>query len=214
MASARSAHRRRYVLVIVIALVAAACSSTSGSEDPEPQAATSTVSIPNEGGTNEGHTPIGFPGTGTGLFVGDNLNSRFPDGDGVHTYMTFDLPGSAVVAGAVLRSDFLKTSGTPFDDLGDLLAERVEYTTFGPDLFDLPASGEPTACTVIGGTAVTCDVTGAVQEAIDQGNTTIQFRLSFERIADNDGLQDLAMFYRTDSNTNEPGLFELVLNGS
>lgn len=214
MVSVRSTHQRRRIVVIAIALVAAACSSTSGSQDPEPRAVpTDAVSIPNEGGTNEGHTPIGFPGTGTGLFVGDNLNSRFPDGDGVQTYMTFPLPDRTVVESAALESGLLKTSGSPFEDLGDLLVERVEYTTFGPGLFDLPAAGDPTACTVIGGTAVTCDVTQAVQEAVDQGRTSIQFRLRFEQIADNDSTQDLAMFYRTDSNTNEPGLFTLVING-
>jgi len=216
MAFARSVlgARRRMcaTVVLAIALVATACASTTDSDGREPERPTPTAaSIPNEGGENEGHTPIGFPGTGTGLFAGDNLNPGFPDGDGVQTYMTFTLPDNAVIGSAELRSDVLRMSGTPFDDLGALLAERVEYTSFGPELFDLPSSGDPTSCTVIEGRAVVCDVTTAVQAAVDRGSVTVQFRLRFERVADNDGQPDLAMFYRSESNTNEEGLFELVI---
>jgi len=214
--SSVSAYRPRAygAVALLIALVAAACAGTAnpGNGEQGTQVPTS-ISIPNEGGANEGHTPIGFPGTGTGLFIGDNLNPGFPDGDGVQTYMTFTLPDLADIRNAELRSDLLQTSGTPFDDLGDLLAERVEYSTFGPDLFDLPASGDPTRCTVIDDSVVACDVTSAVQAAVANGDSTVAIRLRFERVADNDGQPDLAMFYRTDSNTNEPGLFELVVNG-
>jgi len=204
--------RRLIAALIAITLVAAACTSTQVNQTPatEPQPV-SEISIPNEGGESEGHTPIGFAGTGTGLFVGDNLNSGFPDGDGVQTYMTFPLPDALNATSATLRSDLLQTRGTPFEDLGVLMVERVEYTEFGPDLFDLPSSGGPSPCTVIGGTAVECDVTGAVQAAADGGATSVQFRLRFERIADNDGQPDLAMFYRTESNTNEEGLFTLII---
>lgn len=213
MAIPRRSTARAGVLISLLALVAAACSSAAPSATPttapEPPAA---VSIPNEGSTGEGHTPRGFPGTGTGLFVGDNLNPQFPDGDGVWTYMSFALPDNATVTSATLGSDVLQTRGTPFQDLGTLMVERVEYDEFSSELFDLPSSGDPTACTVIGGTAVACDVTGAVQAAFDDGATSVQFRLLFERPGDNDGEADLAMFYRSDSNTNEPGLFILQLN--
>ena len=202
-------------VALLIALIAAACAGTTGPESAEQETQTpKTMTIPNQGGANEGHTPIGFAGTGTGLFIGDNLNPGFPDGDGVQTYMTFTLPDVSDIRNAELRSDLLQTSGTPFDDLGDLLAERIEYSTFGPDLFDLPASGDPTRCTVINGSAVTCDVTTAVQAAVANGDSTVAIRLRFERVADNDGQPDLAMFYRTDSNTNEPGLFTLNITGS
>ena len=36
-----------------------------------------------------------------------------------------------------------------------------------------------------------------------------QFRLGFENVTDGDGIQDLAMFFITNSNTNEPGIFKL-----
>ena len=209
----RRPRTRLLIVLSAIVLVGTACTATqqvSDTTDAPPSG--SEISIPNEGSENEGHTPIGFPGMGTGLFAGDNLNSRFPEGDGVQTFLTFPLPEASSVTNATLRSGLLQTRGTPFDDLGALIVERVEYTEFGPHLFDLPPSGDPSACTVTGGTVVTCDVTGAVQAAIDDAATTAQFRLRFEQVADNDGQADLAMFYRSDSNTNEQGLFTLVVN--
>jgi len=205
--------RRLWLILVAMALTTAACTSTQGQESPPSTGPfTAKTSIPNEGGENEGHTPIGFPGMGTGLFAGDNLNSQFPDGDGVQAYLAFPLPQGSAATHAILRSDLLRTRGTPFDDLGSLIAERVEYDDFGPHLFDLPSSGDPSTCTVIDGTTITCNVTHAVQAAQDQGTTSVQFRLRFEQVADNDGQADLAMFYRSDSNTNEEGLFTLVVN--
>lgn len=211
------AHAR--FLTIVLAFVATACSSpgagttttTPAQENLEP----TSVTISNQGGTLEGHTPIGFAGTGAGLFVGDNLNPSFPEGDGVQTYMTFVLPDDLTVGNAGLSSDVLSTNGMPFEDLGPLLVEPVVYEVFGPRLFDLPAIGPATACRVTNATSVLCDVTDMVKDAVDQGRPAVQFRLRFERIADNDGQPDLAQFFRSDVNTNEPGLFELTItNGS
>jgi len=202
------------VLFVGIALIAAACSSvsepttTTGAAQPR-----TTIAISNQGGTSEGHTPTDFPGTGPGLFIGDNLNASFPDGVGVQTYLEFALPGDDAATTAVLRSDKLIISGTPFEDLGALVAEPVVYDAFGPDLFDLPASGPPVPCVVVRGTAVECDVGSAVRNAAAAGRSKVQFRMRFEIPGDNDGVQDLAMFYRTDSNTNEPGLFELLISG-
>jgi hypothetical protein len=212
---AQGSRATRLVLTLIsLSLVTAACSATQSSDEPSTaQGPLSEISIPNEGGEGEGHTPIGFAGMGTGLFAGDNLNSRFPDGDGVQKFLTFSLSEPVTAGSATLHSDLLQTQGTPFDDLGVLTAERVQYDEFGPHLFDLPASGEPSSCIVVGGTAVNCDVTGAVQAAIDEGSASVQFRLRFERVADNDGQADLAMFYRSDSNTNESGLFTLVVSG-
>jgi hypothetical protein len=204
MASAKAS------LLVVIALVAASC-GTSGAVATS-VAATDAVVIANQGGDLEGHTPIGFAGSGTGLFAGDNLNSVFPEGDGVQTFLTFSLPDGLAADSAVLTSDALHIQGAPFDDLGPLLAEPVEYKSFGPDLFDLPAADDPIPCRVTDAGAVECNVTAAVQSAIAKGQDTAQFRLRFERVADNDGQPDLALFYRADSNTNEPGLFGLLVN--
>ena len=77
------------------------------------------IVIPNLG-TNalEGHTPRGFEGMGTGLFTGDNININFPEGDGVQIFITFDLSElTGGVQSAVLRSEDIHITGTPFEDL-------------------------------------------------------------------------------------------------
>jgi hypothetical protein len=80
----------------VLALLAAACGSSDGTPPPPPTpgalgGGSQSVVLLNQGDASEGHTPRGFRGAGTGLFVGDNLNSQFPDGDGVQLYVWFDL---------------------------------------------------------------------------------------------------------------------------
>ena len=204
MVSARTA------LLVSVALVAAACSSASSPDSTTTESADSHV-IPNQGGTNEGHTPTAFAGMGTGLFAGDNLNASFPEGVGVQLYLTFDIPTDINVDSALIRSNNLHVAGTPFEDLGPLLIEPIRYAAFGPDLFDLAAIGEPAVCVLTGDVSIECPVTGALDTAVGQGDATAQFRIRFETQADNDGQQDLAMFFRTDSNTNEAGLFELVI---
>ena len=203
-------------MIIGLMLVAAACgnttaTTTTGDSVPSPTAS-GTLSIANQGGTLEGHTPIGFAGTGTGLFVGDNLNPSFPEGDGVQTFLTFALPEGINVVSAIVRSDMLSTAGAPFEDLGSLLIEPITYSEFGPQLFDLSTDAEATACRVTGSTTLECDVTKSVSEAVAQSRDSVKFRLRFEKIADNDGAPDLAQFYRSDSNTNEAGLFNLVIS--
>jgi hypothetical protein len=196
-----------------MALIASACAPTPGTSEPSPEPPpASEISIPNAGDSTEGHTPIGFAGIGSGLIAGDNLNARFPDGDGLQVFLTFPLPKGVNTSAASLHSDFLQIRGTPFEDLGALTVQRVEYTDFGPQLFNLASSGDSLVCTIKGGATVTCDVTQAVQAAVADGASSVQFRLRFEQAADNDGQPDLAMFYRTESNTNEPGLFVLEIS--
>jgi len=168
--------------------------------------------IPNVGGSMEGHTPRGFAGMGTGLFAGDNLNPGFPDGDGVQLFLTFDLPpGLTAPASAVIATDAMQTSGTPFEDLGALRAEPVSYDTFGPDLFDLAGDGDPVGCERVGDSGLTCDVTTSVVAAVANGAHRAQFRLKFDLAGDSDGTQDLAMFFRSDANTAESGIFTLTI---
>jgi hypothetical protein len=203
-------------------LIAAACSSaaesaSSATEPTEPPAsatAPEVITIANEGGALEGHTPTAFAGMGTGLFVGDNLNSGFPEGVGVQLYLTFALPPGLDVGSAQIVSDALRISGTPFEDLGPLLVEPIAYESFGPELFDLAAIGPAIECTVNGGASIECDVTEALVVAAGDGEANTQFRIRFEVPADSDGAQDLAMFFRTDSNTNEAGIFELEITPS
>ncbi len=168
--------------------------------------------IANHGGSFEGHTPRGFAGSGTGLFAGDNLNPNFPDGDGVQIWLSFQLPFTMPVPEEViLRSDALNPRGTPFADLGALLAEPVVYDEFGPENFDLASTGEPVTCIRADGNHLECDVTDTVTSAIRDGLPRVQFRLKFETVSDGDGQPDLARFFRNDPNANEPGLFVLDL---
>ena len=204
-------------LTVAVALVAAACGSGAEGvqtpEGPTPPPSGSLVSIPNQGGNLEGHTPRGFAGMGTGLFVGGNLNPSFPDGDGVQAFLTFDLPVEVGTrTKAILTSSSLSERGSPFDDLGVLRAEPVSYESFGPPLFDLEADGPSTGCERTGASVVECDVSDAVVAAISAGSSRVQLRLKFDTPGDGDGQQDLALFFLTDSNTNEPGIFTLELS--
>lgn len=207
MASART------ILVSTLLLVAAACTSASPPTPPGSDA-TESYRIPNHGGSREGHTPTDFAGTGTGLFVGDNLNPGFPEGVGVQTYLTFEIPSGVSTSRAVIRTDALHVAGTPFDDLGHLLIEPVQYSAFGPQLFDASTNGPSSTCILIDATHLECDVTASVQDALRSGSDTAQFRLRFEHRADNDAQQDLVLFYRSDSNTNEAGIFVLDITPS
>ncbi len=211
--------------LVSLALVASACGSGDSGDSAEPDAATApatdviepiapqgggeTQVVVNRGDGSEGHTPTGFEGSGIGLFAGDNLNPSFPDGVGVQLFVSFDFAPVDSVASATLTSDALLVSGDPFSDLGSLIVEPVSYETFGPPLWDLPASGESVACTVEGSASVSCDVTAALADV--SGSGLAQFRVRFEIPGDGDGQQDLAAFFITDSNTNEPGIFRLEI---
>ena len=205
---------------LVVVLIAASCggSSDAGSSnaadlDEPSQSLGEPVVIGNLGGPPlEGHTPQGFAGMGTGLFVGDNLNANFPEGDGVQLFVAFELPSDVgEVTAATLSSENMTVRGTPFETLGQLRAQAVSFETFGPAVFDTPGLGEPTDCSPQGTTALNCDVTQAVNDAVDAGTTNLQLRLRFDIPGNGDGEQDMALFFLTDSNTNEPGIFSLTL---
>lgn len=209
---------RRSLALGALAIAIAACSGQDDSNvtfgDPATLGdQTTSISIPNDGTSAlEGHTPRGFAGTGTGLFAGDNLNPNFPNGDGVQIWLSFAIPdGIATPTSATLRSDVLSTSGNVFEALGNLQAAPVSYEAFGPELFNLGPTGDLVTCERPSDTSLTCDVTDAAAAAIDAGDSHVQLRLTFEEISDSDGEQDLAMFFFTDSNTNESGIFTLEL---
>lgn len=163
-------------------------------------------------GSLEGHTPQGFAGSGIGLFAGDNLNANFPEGEGVQIFLAFPLPDDLeTVASATLVSENLTVRGDPFGTLGALRADPVEFDAFGPPVFSVDAIGEGGACTTDGATEISCNVTAAASEAVAAGRDHLQFRLRFDTPGNGDGEQDLALFFRTDSNTNEPGIFSLIV---
>jgi hypothetical protein len=209
---------RLLLLVVLVALVASACGSSDGASpsavaEPEGGATATTVQIPNRGDSFEGHTPRGFAGSGTGLFTGDNLNPNFPNGQGIQILLTFEFPSDlSHPSTATLVSDVLTVRGNAFEALGNLEAEPVSYTEFGPPLFELESDGPASTCTRKGDTRIECDVSQAVRDAVSSGASQVQLRVQFERESDSDSEQDLAMFFLSDSNTNEPGIFVLELS--
>jgi len=196
---------RRFLPLI---LVLGACAG-SGSDEGE----TRPYSIPNQGGDLEGHGPRGFAGQGVGLFAGDELNSSFPADDGIQIWLTFELPPLDALDGAVLRSDALTVRGNPFDSLGELRVEQVDHAAFEPGSFDLAATSDLGACSAdVDAGTFECDVTDIVAGAAVVGDDVVQFRLKFDQLSDGDGEPDLALFFLTDSNTNEPGIFTLDIS--
>ncbi len=171
------------------------------------------LSIPNHGGALEGHTPRGFRGMGTGLFAGDNLNPNFPNGDGVQFFLTFDLSALPVgsIENAELRSEHLQIAGDPFGSLGALRAETIRYAGFSPDLWDQATVAEACVLAEQAAPSVACDVTGAVADAVAAELPAAQFRLRLDEAGDGDGTPDLALFFISGSNVNEPGIFTLTV---
>lgn len=181
-----------------------------------------TIVINNQGGNMEGHTPRGFQGMGTGLFAGDNLNPGFPNNDGVQFFLSFDLgaiPSGASletkqgvkIASATLRSKNLHVQGSPFKDLGELKAEVVSYDAFSSALWNRQSNGPACTFSILSDNSVACAVTDVIQRVLDNKSRSAQFRVRFERAGDGDGNPDLAFFYATDSNKNEPGIFQLEI---
>ncbi|MGB3735920.1 MAG: hypothetical protein WA964_13255 [Ilumatobacter sp.] len=194
--------------VVPLLLVLAACVGSAGDGD-----STLPLSIPNQGGSLEGHGPRGFAGQGVGLFAGDELNPSFPADDGIQIWLTFDVSSVVAIQRAVLRSDALSVRGDPFETLGELRVEQVDDSAFEPESFDLPATSDPAACSAdVGAGTFECDVTEIVAAAAVAGDERVQLRLKFDELSDGDGETDLAMFFLTDSNTNEAGIFTLEIS--
>jgi len=179
-----------------------------------------SIVINNQGGSMEGHTPRGFKGMGTGLFAGDNLNPNFPSDDGVQLFLTLDLgsipTGASVtertgfrIVSATLRSRNVHIQGSPFKNLGELKVETVTYDTFSSALWNIKPDSFVCAVTDIMDDTFECDVTSAIQQALENGSRFAQFRINFEKASNSDGQPDLVMFYKTNSNTNESGIFQI-----
>ena len=211
------------LLLIACSQSAPAVSPTQVAPSPEPATRQSDASkqsgvsnivvIRNRGGAMEGHTPRGFQGMGTGLFTGDNLNPRFPNGDGVQIFLTFDLsavPARKIVS-VVLRSDNVSIRGMPLKDLGALRAEEIRYAKFSSALWNLdplPGGADCEFATSPNG-PFKCALAETVQRSLNDSYPLAQFRLLLDRAGDNDGNPDMVAFFIADSNTNQPGIFEL-----
>ena len=92
-------------------------------------------------------------------------------------------------------------------------AEEIRFSQFSPDLWDKLALIGGDVCEIANTSngPFQCDVAGAVQRSLDDSYRFVQFRLLLDRAGDNDGSQDLVSFFITNSNTNEPGIFELEI---
>ena len=213
----------RWLLAIAgLTLVLAGCASadtdvsagSTDSSDTQSGVSETAISISNDGTTAwEGHTPLGFMGSGVGLFAGDNLNPNFPDGVGLQILLTFALPdGVEAPTTATLSSDVLSTRGNVFEALGELRAAPVSYDGFSAALWNIEPTGDFVTCDRPSDTSLTCDVTAAATAAIEAGDSAVQIQLTLEQMSDSDGEQDLVLFNNGDSNLNEPGLFTLALN--
>ena len=115
------------------------------------------------------------------------------------------------VENATLSSKHFHQKGTPFEDLGALQLEEMAFARFSPDLWNQDPVAGGLACTFATSAngPFSCDVTQAVQRALDDGRSHVQFRLRFERAGDSDGAADIAMFYLHEMNVNESGCFEI-----
>ena len=99
----------------------------------------------------------------------------------------------------------------PLKDLGALRAEEIRYSKFSSALWNLEALAGGAECefaTSRNG-PFQCDLGDAVQRSLNDSYPLAQFRLLLDRAGDNDGTPDMVAFFIADSNTNQPGIFEL-----
>ncbi len=206
----------RYLLVLVHVCILAGCPVPIDDDDHahEPE----SFGFENSGDPDlEGHTPRGFQGQGGGLFVGDNLNAGFPEGDGVQIFLTVPLDGAFSddheweIASAELSSDEVDVRGTPFEDLGDLTAEEIRFDAFSSALWDAEVEDDGGSCTFAASAdgPFACDLADALQNSVDDGYDFLQLRFRLEEAGDSDGSQDMVLFFIGDSNSTSPGIFEL-----
>ncbi|MEN0064825.1 MAG: hypothetical protein AAGA48_21955 [Myxococcota bacterium] len=207
---------------VVVSLVA--CNGEEGNEPTAGMGEAQTFAFENTGNDNrEGHTPRGFQGQGGGIFTGDNLNDGFPEGDGVQIFISFNLArgadgeslvddGATTVESALLAAAVEpQIEGSPFADLGDLLADEVIHDGFSSALWDLepPANGGSCVFATGPNQPFECDFADAVQNALDDGRRFLDVRMRFETAGDNDSSQDMVFFFTQNVNATEPGLFTL-----
>ena len=92
------------------------------------------------------------------------------------------------------------------------MAAPVNYSTFPPTAGERDPVGEAIACEAdVEAQLLTCDVTAALNRAIEAGAERVNFSLRHERASDEDGEPDLTVFLFTDPNRNERGIFLLEI---
>lgn len=142
-----------------------------------------------------GTFPTDFSGT---FSIGD-----FSDNSTDRGFIGFDISSvSGQVTSAVLIVNQSSTSGTPYNTLGNLIADHVDF------------GGSVDAADFSGGTlqnnfgaissdslagAKSLDVTAEVQNDISSSRTTSQFRLRFANDTDNDNSDDFTVLDSAES---------------
>jgi len=214
-------NKKLLIQIIILTLAALAVifflsvSDVQMNEEKEPDSSESTsesIVVFNQGGSMEGHTPRGFQGMGTGLFIGDDLNPNFPENETVQVFLTFDISEfneQGNIDSVILSSNDVHISGTPFADIGNLIVESISYDRFSSALWNLPSLGEVCVLTSLPNDSFECDVSEVVKSSLEDDLSKVQFRLRLEGEGDGDGRSDMVLFYKTNSNTNEPGIFRL-----
>jgi len=158
----------------------------------------------------EGHTPTTFEGSGTGLFIGDNLHGNFPADAGLQAFVTFDIETlPEEYEDIMLFSSFGRVEGDPLEDLGSIVVDAVSYDAFSSALWDGESLTEVCIFIPQPNGAFRCSVSDLVQDAQKSGASRLSFRLRFETASDGDGERDLLSFRHYDPNANFPGLFQL-----
>jgi hypothetical protein len=142
-----------------------------------------------------------FDTTGATLFVGDDDASA--DGVGARQFYSFDLsrlPSNAQILNADVSFSQIEQVGTPYDSLGSL---RIEHVDYGPSLegadYDTPVLEDLGGLIVadpdlmVSGRAL--PVGDLVAAALGSSSRRLQFRLRFENLdSDSDGTADHAVF--------------------
>jgi hypothetical protein len=115
--------------------------------------------------------------------------------------------------GAVLRTEHDHLSGTPFAELGDLVAGELRDDTFSSSLRNLEAGAGGASC-IFATSAhgpVECDLSELVPSTLADDLSPAQPRPRFDLAGHSDGSQDLALFDIQASNEAQLVIFELEL---
>lgn len=139
--------------------------------------------------------------------VGDTSTDYYAEG-----YFSFDIgqiPSGATILSATLRLYHEATLGTPFEDLGPLLVDHLDYgDTLDPGDANLAALQADVGSLAQGsiGQYVGIDAGGSVQDDVSLGRPRSQYRLRFTTTTDNDGVEDSVFFTGYGGTQNKPQL--------
>lgn len=224
------------VIVLSSCYVLAACGTGSspdlGALDAASMLTPSHIAIPNAGDPYDGHAPSSAVGTGTGLFLGDELNqnqlasnpSNAGQGWGLRTFVTFlhgaMLPSGAQIISARLVAVQSRVQGDPYGGLGGSVhIDHLDYGELDPTDYALSALTSNLAVLSMdkaagaSGGKREADITAAVVSDVASSRGRTQLRLHFDKQSDNDSLLDLAVFSdASDTNSNAPGAMSLEID--